>query len=336
MKSVVISRTGGPEVLQLVDRDLPEPKSGEVRIRVLATGVAYADVLMRYGLYQGVPSLPYAPGYDVVGVIESAGSEVSRLKIGDTVAALTVTGGYSQYMVLPQAELVSVPAELDPAEAVSLVLNYTTAYQMLHRIAKVQKGARVLIHGAAGGVGTAALELGRLAGLEIYGTASRGKHELVRTLGGKPIDYKSEDFVSIVRQATAEGVDVVLDPIGGSHFRRSFSAVRSGGKLIGYGVSAAISNHRASKLVALGSFALLGLLQATSLRRSAVWFNVTTVKKKHPDWFREDLSTLMQLLAEKKLHPQVAERLPLKEAARAHELLESAAVTGKIVLLPQV
>lgn len=112
---------------------------------------------MRYGLYQGVPSLPYAPGYDVVGVIESAGSEVSSLKIGDTVAALTVTGGYSQYMVLPQAELVSVPAELDPAEAVSLVLNYTTAYQMLHRIAKVQKGTRVLIHGAAGGAASRTL-----------------------------------------------------------------------------------------------------------------------------------------------------------------------------------
>jgi NADPH:quinone reductase-like Zn-dependent oxidoreductase len=335
MKSVVISRLGGPEVLQLVDRDLPEPKPTEARIRVLATGVAYADVLMRYGLYQGIPSLPYAPGYDVVGVIESAGRGVSRFKIGDTVAALTVTGGYSQYVALPEAELVSVPAGLDPAEAVSLVLNYTTAYQMLHRIAKVQKGARVLIHGAAGGVGTAALELGRLAGLEMYGTASRGKHELVRKLGGNPIDYKSEDFVSVVRRATGNGVDVALDPIGGSHFGRSFAALRPGGRLIGYGVSAAISNYRASTLVALGSFALLALLQSTSFRSSAVWFNITTVKKKHPDWFREDLGALMHLLAEKKVQPQLAVRLPLKDAARAHELLESAAVTGKIVLLPQ-
>src|SRR6266700_5667447 len=209
MKSVVISRIGGPEVLQLVDRDLPDPKSGEVRVKVLTTGVAYADVLMRYGLYYGVPPLPYAPGYDIVGVIENVGSDVSRFKIGDTVAALTVTGGYSQFIVLPETELVSVPLGLDPAEAVSLVLNYTTAYQMLHRIAKVQKGSRVLIHGAAGGVGTAALELGRLAGLEMYGTASHGKHEMVRALGGKPIDYKNEDFVSVVRQATGEGVDVV-------------------------------------------------------------------------------------------------------------------------------
>jgi NADPH:quinone reductase-like Zn-dependent oxidoreductase len=334
MKSVVITRTGGPEVLQLVDRDLPNPASGEVRIQILATGVAYADVLMRNGLYLGVPPVPYAPGYDIVGVIERAGSNVSRFKIGDTVAALTVTGGYSQYMVLPETELVSVPSGLDPAEAVSLVLNYTTAYQMLHRIAKIQKGARVLVHGAAGGVGTAALELGRLAGLEMFGTASHGKHELVRTLGGSPIDYRSEDFVSVVRRATAAGVDLVLDPIGGSYFWRSFQALRPGGKLIGYGISAAV-NHRASMLVALGSFALLGLLQVTSIRRSAAWFNVTMVKKKHIDWFREDLGILMQMLVEKKVHPLVAERLALKDTVRAHQLLESAAVTGKIVLLPQ-
>jgi NADPH:quinone reductase-like Zn-dependent oxidoreductase len=334
MKSVVITRTGGAEVLQLVDRDAPNPGAGQVRIQVLATGVAYADVLMRKGLYFGVPPMPYAPGYDIVGIVDSTGSNVSRFKIGNTVAALTVTGGYSQYVVLPETEPVSVPAGLDAAEAVSLVLNYTTAYQMLHRIAEVQKGSRVLVHGAGGGVGTAALELGRLAELEMYGTASRGKHDLVRALGGKPIDYKSEDFVSVVRQATGQGVDAVLDPIGGSYFWRSFRALRPGGKLIGYGISAA-ANHRASILVALGSFALLGLLRTVSIRRSAAWFNVTAVKKKHLDWFQEDLGTLMQLLAEKKVHPLVAERLPLKEAARAHQLLESAAVTGKIVLLPQ-
>ena len=278
--------------------------------------------------------MPYAPGYDIVGVIESLGSDVTQARVGDTVAALTVTGGYSQYIVLPETELVPVPSGLDPAEAVSLVLNYTTAYQMLHRIGNVKPGSRVLIHGAAGGVGTAALELGRLAGLEMWGTASSGKHALVRSLGGTPIDYKSEDFVAVVRRATRDGVDLVLDPVGWTYFRRSFGALRPGGKLIGYGISAAVT-HRAGLLIGLGSFALLGLLPLTSRSRSAEWFNITTLKKKHKDWFREDLGKLMQMLADKKIHPLVAERLPLKDAARAHQLLDSAAVVGKIVLLPQ-
>jgi len=335
MKTVVISRKGGPEVLQFVDRELPTPGPGEVRVQVLATGVAYADILMRNGLYLGVPPLPYAPGYDIVGVIESLGSNVTQARVGDTVAALIVTGGYSQYIVLPETELVPVPSGLDPAEAVSLVLNYTTAYQMLHRIGKVKPGSRVLIHGAAGGVGTAALELGRLAGIEMWGTASSGKHDLVRSLGGMPIDYKSEDFVTFVRRATGDGVDLVLDPVGWTYFRRSFGALRPGGKLIGYGISAAVT-HRASLLIGLGSFALLGLLPLTSRSKAAEWFNITMLKKKHKDWFREDLGKLMQMLAEKKIHPLVAERLPLKDAVRAHQLLESAAVVGKIVLLPQV
>jgi NADPH:quinone reductase-like Zn-dependent oxidoreductase len=334
MKTVVITRKGGPEVLQLVDRDLPIPGPGQVRIQVQATGVAYADVLMRNGLYLGVPPLPYAPGYDIVGVIESLGRAVSQVKIGDTVAALTVTGGYSQYIVLPETELVPVPPGLDPAEAVSLVLNFTTAYQMLHRIGKVQQGSKVLIHGAAGGVGTAALELGTLSGLEMWGTASPGKHDLIRSLGGTPIDYKSKDFVAEVRQATGDGVDLVLDPVGWTYFQRSFHALRPGGKLIGYGISAAMT-HRASTLIALASFALLGILPLTSRTKTAQWFNITVLKKKHADWFREDLSKLMALLVDKKLRPIVAERLPLKDAARAHQLLETAAVTGKIVLLPQ-
>jgi NADPH:quinone reductase-like Zn-dependent oxidoreductase len=168
----------------------------------------------------------------------------------------------------------------------------------------------------------------------MWGTASLGKHDLVRSLGGSPIDYKNEDFVAAVRRATRDGVDLVLDPVGWTYFRRSFLALRPGGKLIGYGISAAMT-HRAGLLIGLASFALLGLLPLTSRSKSAEWFNVTMLKKKHADWFREDLGKLMQMLADKKIHPLVAERLPLEDAARAHRLLESAAVIGKIVLLPQ-
>jgi NADPH2:quinone reductase len=203
---IVITALGSPSVLKPIQEDLPQPGAGEVGIKILATGVAFADVLMRYGLYPNTPPLPFTPGYDVVGVIEKLGDGVSGFTVGQTVAALTKWGGYSQFINLPVSELTSVPAGLDPAEAVSLVLNYVTAWQMLHRLAQLQPGQSVLIHGAAGGVGTAALELGRLAGLVTYGTASRAKHDLVIGLGGKPIDYKNEDFVSRVLECTAARV----------------------------------------------------------------------------------------------------------------------------------
>src|ERR1700686_596125 len=166
-KRVVLTALGGPEVLKVVEDDVPDPGANELRIRILACGVAFADVLMRRGLYSGVPPLPYSPGYDVVGVADSCGSGVAGWKSGDLVAAITQTGGNSRYIVLPESELIQVPAGLDPAEAVSLILNYTTAYQLIHRIARLRQGESVLIHGAAGGVGTAALQLGSLAGLKM-------------------------------------------------------------------------------------------------------------------------------------------------------------------------
>ena len=163
---VILTALGGPEVLKVVEDEIRNPAAHELRIRTLACGVAFADVLMRRGLYSGVPPLPYSPGYDIVGEVESCGSRVTEWKIGDLVTTLTMTGGYSQYILIPESEVVPVPAGLDPAEAVSLVLNYTTAYQLIHRIAKLRQGESVLIHGAAGGVGTAVLQLGALAGLK--------------------------------------------------------------------------------------------------------------------------------------------------------------------------
>ena len=222
-----------------------------------------------------------------------------------------------------------VPAGLDPAEAVSLVLNYTTAYQLIHRIAKLRQGESVLIHGAAGGVGTAALQLGSLAGLKMFGTASKAKHDLVAALGGIPIDYRSEDFVQ-----RAAGVDAVFDPIGGRNWLRSYRALGKGGRFVGYGMSAAIEGGRRNMMLAVASFAWLGLAGLLP-GKSARWYNIMTEKKKHPEWFREDLSRLLTMLQEKSISPVVAERLPLRDAARAHELLERASVSGKIVLMCQ-
>ncbi|MFZ0969941.1 MAG: medium chain dehydrogenase/reductase family protein [Candidatus Acidiferrales bacterium] len=326
---VVLTALGGPEVLKVIEDDIRDPGANEVRVKILTCGVAFADVLMRRGLYSSVPPLPYSPGYDIVGVVESSGAGVTQCKPGDLVAAITMTGGYSRYIVLPESELVRVPAGLEPAEAVSLVLNYTTAYQLIHRMAKLRKGESVLIHGAAGGVGTAALQLGSLAGLKMFGTASKPKHDLVAALGGIPIDYRTEDFVK-----RAAGVNAVFDPIGGRNWPRSYRALGKGGRFVGYGMSAAIEGGRQNKVLAVASFAWLGFAGLLP-GKSARWYNVMTEKKKHPEWFREDLSRLLAMLREKSISPVVAERLPLRDAPRAHELIERAAVSGKIVLMCQ-
>ncbi|HST13169.1 MAG TPA: medium chain dehydrogenase/reductase family protein [Terriglobales bacterium] len=338
---IVITAQGGPEVLKVIEEAVPEPQPEEVRLKVLVTGVAFADVLMRYGMYPSTPPLPFSPGYDVVGTIDKLGDNVREFAIGDIVTALTMFGGYSRYLCVPARELTRVPAGVDPVEAVSLVLNYVTAQQMIYRIAQLKPGQSLLIHGAAGGVGTAALELGKLAGLKMFGTASPSKHDLVTALGGIPIDYRSDDFVTRVLQMTGgKGVDAVFDAVGGSNWWRSYKTLRAGGKetggqLIGFGMSSVIQQGRPSKLRGLASFALMGLLGILPDGKTARWYSITTEKKRHPEWFHEDLTQLLQLLSEKKIHPAVSERLPLREARRAHELIEHAQVTGKIVLLCQ-
>jgi NADPH:quinone reductase-like Zn-dependent oxidoreductase len=224
---------------------------------------------------------------------------------------------------------VRVPKDVDPAEAVSLILNYTTAYQLIHRIATLSQGESVLIHGAAGGVGTAALQLGSIAGLKMFGTASKPKHDLVRELGGIPIDYRTEDFAE-----RAKGVEAVFDPIGGRNWMRSYRALGRGGRFVGYGMSAAIEGGRRNTLLAATSFVWLGVVGVLP-GKLARWYSITTEKKKNPQFFREDLTQLLGMLREKLIRPVIAERLPLREAARAHELLEHASVSGKIVLMCQ-
>ena len=329
---VVITGLGGPEVLKWVEEELPEPGPGLVRVKVLAAGVAFADVLMRHGLYPGTPPFPFAPGYDVVGDIDAIGESVKEFRLGQRVAALTMTGGYSRYTLVPAAHLVPVPEGLDPAEAVSLVLNYVTAYQMSHRIAQLHAGQKLLVHSAAGGVGTAALQLGKIVGLTMFGTASKPKHELVSALGAVPIDYRTENFVDRIRKRAPEGLDCVLDPIGGTQWWPSYSCLRRGGSLVCYGAQAAVSK---GKLAAGLGFALLGLMKILPDGKKASWYNVKSLRDQRPEWFREDLSSLFELLSARQIQPVIAARLPLREASRANKMLENSQVSGKLVLLPQ-
>jgi NADPH:quinone reductase-like Zn-dependent oxidoreductase len=336
-RRLVITKRGGPDVLKLVEEPLPEPKAGEARVKIAAAGVAFADVLMREGLYPKVPPLPFAPGYDIVGTVDALGPGTSALHVGDRVTALTMVGGYADYLCVPATSLVPVPADVDAAEAVALVLNFLTAQQMLHRLKRVRAGERALVHGAGGGVGDALLQLGRLAGLELYGTASKSKHAALLRFGATAIDYRNEDFVERIGALTAgQGVDVVFDAVGGKQWKRSYQCLRPGGMLIGYGFSAATVKGRRSLPKAMANwmgmprFQLLRMMEENC---SVAGFNVNYLKDARPDWYREDLSALLALLAQKKLQPQIAERLPLAEAQKAHRLLDDAAITGKIVML---
>ena len=334
MKKVLLTQKGEPqEALHVVETEIPEPTTGQVRVKVLASGVAFADVMMRRGTYVGVPKMPFTPGYDICGIVDKQGPGASKFHIGQSVIALIVYQGNAQYVCLDEKSLVPVPQGVDPAEATSLVLNYITAYQMLHRVAQVKPGERILIHGAAGGVGTALLQLGKLAGVQMYGTASRTKHPLLEQYGATPIDYKAEDFVKRILTLTGDGVDAVFDPIGGVHLRQSFKTLRKGGRLVAYGVSSAVTPGSNMAKFLAQSLAMVGLIQWLSLLPNGKRASLYQIAD-HPEWLQEDLEVLLALLAEGKIKPVIAQRLPLEQIAYAHELLEKSQVEGKIVLLP--
>jgi NADPH:quinone reductase len=241
MKRVVVDHYGGPEVLKLVEERDPRPGPGEVLVEVLAAGVSYTDAMLRAGTYLGVPKPPFTPGYELVGVVEELGPGCSRLQVGDRIGALTVWGADAERVCVPEENAVPVPDELDPGEVLSLVFIYMTAYQLLHRTAKVRSGETVLVHGAAGRVGTAVLELGAVADLTMYGTCSATDRAAVERLGAVAIDYRNEDFLARVRGLPGKGVDVMLDGIGCALSLRSFRALRRGGRLVVYGHSSTIS-----------------------------------------------------------------------------------------------
>ena len=334
---VVVNSFGGSEVLELVSRAVALPGKGEVRVRVLAAGVAYSDIWMRSGRYPNGPKPPFTPGYDIYGVVDALGADVANLEVGQPVAALTVTGGYAEYLTLPANLLVPTPPDLDPAEAVTLVQSYLTAYQMLHRLARVAAGERALVHGGGGAVGLALLQLGRLAGLELYATVSPRKQALVVEQHATPIDYTHDDFVAGVRQHTGDGVDVVFDQIGGPHLGQSLQALRASGRVIAYGFHVGQLRGPRDKLAARIKFlrrTRFDPLMATDSNQGIFAFNVTTLRMQRPDWYRSDLQTLLGMLVRREIVPYVADRLPLGRSAEAHSRLERAEVAGKLVLIP--
>ena len=321
-RSVTATGFGSTEVLQIVEHARRPPAPDEARIKVEAVPVVQDDIAVRQGKRPFLPKTPFVPGYSVLGVVDAVGSAVSSVTPGDRVAALTNFGSYAEYVYWPAVKLVHVPAALDAGEAVVLILNYVVAYQILHRLAGVQAGDTALIIGASGGVGTSFLQLGRLAGLRMYGLASAAKHSALCENGATPIDYRTQDFVDVIRQTEAEGLDFVFNGMAEQYIDRGLAVLRPGGMLVHYGGP----ESRAGFLLLLVKLGYYTLLPNRKRIRGYGTHRVNI------DLLKEDWTTLFGLLAEGKIRPIIAATFPLLEAAEANRLLESGSVVGNIVL----
>lgn len=328
---VQLAEYGDPEYLRIVDLPRPSAGTGEVRVRVLASSINYTDTLIRRRLYPqtAASKVPLVMGYDVVGEIDEVGPDVRGFAIGERVADMTVTGSNATYRTLKAKDLTRVPANVDPAEAATLILSWTTAYQMLHRSARVEPGQRILMHGAGGAVGQALLSLARLAGTETWGGAHAKDSLLISDLGAHPIDYDGEDFTRVL----PGGFDVVFDGIGEDGYRRSFAALRPGGLLvaIGYSAGAEAKQGLLHTLSIIARLYLWGLMPGGKRTR---FYSINAMRARHPDWFKNDLGRLLGMLSKRQIRPSVAERISFEEVPEAHRRLEAGGLQGKIVLCP--
>ncbi|MGB3444257.1 MAG: medium chain dehydrogenase/reductase family protein [Actinophytocola sp.] len=330
---IVLTDRGGPEKLRIADTDAPEPGRGEVRVRVLASGVSFAEVQMLSHRYPMQPKYPFVPGYDLVGEVTSLGPDVSGVAVGDRVAALMVTGAWRTHVVVKAGRVVPVPDGLDTGVAAAATMNGVTAWQMVHQTAEVRPGQTVLVHGASGGVGTLLVQLAVAAGATVLGTASSAKHEAVRALGATPIDYRTEDVATRVLELAPGGVDAVFDHLGGDSLQVSYDLLADGGILVNYGSATTLhdNNHW-----------LVPYLR--TMRRFASWWLAKPLGKargrrasfyyvKAGPAFNHALAEVYRLVAEGWLVPPIDKRLPMTEAAEGLRLLIAGKATGKIVLV---
>ena len=335
MRQVWIEKTGPPEVLRLREVPDPAPESGELRIRVAFAGVNFAEVMARLGLYPDAPSLPFVPGYEVAGTVDAVGSGVDAYQVGERVTAVTQFGGYADCVCLPPALVVRTPDSTSDEEAAALPVNYLTAHQMLHRVCAVRPGEVVLVHGAAGGVGTAATQLCGIVGARVIGTASAAKHERLRDVGVEPVASDDPDLTSRVRELTdGRGVDIVLDPIGGRSFRTSYELLAPGGRLCCFGVSAMAPGRRKNLLAALASLARMprfGPIALMNENRSVAGVNLGHLWDE-TEMLVPQFEAIMKHAAAGRIRPIIDSVHDLDRASDAHERLQSRQSVGKILL----
>jgi NADPH:quinone reductase-like Zn-dependent oxidoreductase len=322
-KSISVTARGGPEVLKIVENELRPPKAGEARVEILASPVVQDDIAVRVGNRPWLVKTPFTPGYSILGIVDEIGQGVTKVAAGDRVVALTQFGGHAEYIYWDAEEFVHVPPSLDPAEAVTLVLNYLVAFQTLHRVAQVKPGDKVLIIGASGGCGTAYLQLGKLSELKMYGLASASKHSTLADYGAIPIDYHTQDFVEVIRRAEPGGLDYVFNGMGEAYLKRGLAVLRRGGVMVHYGAP-----QSKSEFIRFVVGYILYNLLLNGVKIKGYGTHRLGVKL-----FEEDWNTLFTLLEGGKIKPILAAKYPLLQAAKAYQLLESGQVTGNVVLM---
>ena len=342
MTEIVLPGLVEPSGLQIRHRTLPVPAASQALVRIEASGISFAERSMRRGKYPGQPKFPFVPGYDLVGTVTAVGAEQDRTLIGRRVAAMTKTGGWASHALLSTADLVRVPERLDAVDAETIVVNGVTAWQMLHRDARVQPGATILVHGASGGVGTVLIQLARLHGVTVIGVASERHHEALHALGANPVAYADPDrMVTRVREIAPCGVNAVFDNIGGETLTRSWNLLAPGGVLVSYAIASGLEEPGGVLIPFVKHAAQLAWWSALPIGRRGrrtsfynVWAGVSLRPAQFRTRFRDDLTKVFNLMRRGDITAQIAATFPLSEVAAAMTLAESRTVRGKVVLVP--
>lgn len=338
MRQVWITRRGGPEVLEVRDAPDPEPRPGEARIRVAASGINFADILARIGLYPDAPPLPAVVGYEVAGTVDRVGAGVSGLSEGTRAVVTTRFGGYSDLVTVPARQVLPLPDSVTFERAAAIPVNYLTAWLMLVHLGNVRAGDRVLVHAAAGGVGLAAVQIARWRGAEIIGTASASKHERLRAMGvAHAIDYRTADFEKEVwRLTNGRGVEVALDAVGGESFRKSYRSLSKLGRLFVFGMSSAAPTRGRRLLSVLGALLHTPLFHPLSLmsrNRGVLGVNLGHLWDRG-ELLRGMLEEIVRLVADGTFDPVVDRVFPFDRAAEAHAYIQDRRNFGKVLLTP--
>ena len=341
MRALVIRRYGPPKVLELQQVPDLQPKAGEVLIRVKAIGVNFADLLQRMGVYPGTPKPPFIPGLEIAGVVEKVAEgakpgDGETFRAGDAVVALTQFNAYAEWAAVPAARVFRLPPGVPFDDAAAIPVNYLTAYHAMFTMGNLQPGDRILIHGAGGGVGIAAVQLARVRGLVIFGTAGAAKHEYLRKIGVQhPIDYGSSDFVEAVRKHAPDGIEMVMDAIGGKSFARSYECLGPTGRLVLYGFSAgAGTGVMRSPLAGLKATLQTPRFNPIDLMGdniSVIGVRLTKLLSR-PALLRGELGEIFRLYGEKKIKPVISKTFSLEHAAEAHQYIHDRKNIGKVVL----